>query len=85
MSDKDENTYAAALRNSIPRSAIVPLPEKIEINGVTYWRSSDNVELAIGKIRSYQIIAEQTGVSLSQAVWLYTYLIHHATDGVMPD
>lgn len=45
------------------------LPEKIEINGVTYRREADWVDEQVNLIRCYQAIADCTGVSLRRAVW----------------
>lgn len=44
-------------------------PETVTINGVEYRRYGDSVDRQIARIRECQRIAQQTGITLQQAVY----------------
>ena len=70
----DKNVVAAQMPE--------PLPEKIEINGVTYVRQANWIDECVNQIASYQAIARRTGITLQQAIWFRN---RQPSDQVMPD
>jgi len=58
------------------------MPETMVINGVTYVRASNFVDEQVNSIRSYQTIAERTGLSVKQAIW---FRYRNDRDCIMPD
>lgn len=59
-----------------------PLPEQIEINGVTYVRQADWVDARVNEINLYQEVAKRTGLSLRQVFWFQRGF---GDGSVMPD
>lgn len=69
MSDQENFTFSAQ------PPAVAPLPETIEINGVTYRRESNDVDKQVNRIKDYIAIANRAGVSLQQAYFFRTGLV----------
>jgi hypothetical protein len=68
--------------NDVTEDAPNGAPEIFEINGVTYRREADWIDERVNKIKSYQAIADRTGLSLRQVFWFSNGFSHGI---VMPE